>query len=89
MKGTIKYGKELKWKDIKIGEAFYFIGCEGFGIKLDNDVFNSIDFSPEFFGMALGPWIDCGGRIIRNIPNVSCYTYYSIPKSLRECLEVL
>ena len=73
-----KIGKKLQWKDIKIGQAFYFKGCHGLGVKVDE--------AGHFFPIDLEfhSW-DPGKILFDTRPD---FTFYDIPKKLKECLNV-
>lgn len=80
---TIKYGKSLTWEKIKRGQAFYFWGCQGFGVKVSATDFMTLD--EEGFSYGKTDFQVSGGHF-RNGHN-SLYHYHSIPLSLRKCLE--
>ncbi len=92
----IKYGKELKWEDIKIGQAFYFIGCHGFGIKEDVEYFIVLDYTthPQRI-KSKKTFTKLNNALLINVDESGGGTamypwflkYYDLPKSIKECLE--
>ena len=80
MKGNVIIGKELQWEKIKVGQAFYFEGCCGFGVKVDSANFMTIEHRQEHESD------EYPGEVFFSNP---CFRdFYAIPKSLAECLEV-
>lgn len=75
----ITYGRELAWSEIKEGQAFYFIGCKGLGVKWHPDLFMALDSNVNH----LINRINCGSITL------DAYKYYKLPSSLASCLEAL
>lgn len=71
--------RKVEWKDIKIGESFYYYGCEGFGVKISIIRFMIIDGDAEAYSVK-----KYAGDIVRIL--TSC-RLYRLPNTLRECLE--
>ena len=65
-----------KWENIKIGEAFYFSGCEGFGIKIDADSWFMIDSNFRHLSGVVYPY-------------VPFYKFYKLPVAMRKAMEAL
>ena len=78
----MRIGKKLEYSDIKIGQAFYFTGCSGFAVKIDENHFMCIDVESRSW------WIP--STVLYNTINydgVSDFKFYDLPKELRKCLE--
>lgn len=76
----MKIGKELKWEKIKIGQAFYFTGCSGLAVKVNDNFIFVIDMNddtgrswPIFIGQYELFYL--------------AFNFFAIPLSLRRCLE--
>ena len=79
---SCKIGKKLEWRDIKIGQAFYYTGCKGFGVKVGEGDFIKLDCDVLDFqvvGNCLPGELTDSAKSYRK--------FYDIPKELKECLE--
>lgn len=80
----IRIGREIQFSDIKIGEAFYFNGCEGIGVKKDLNRFFLIDIDPPNYR----EWTN--EREVYNSSECdgTChFKYYKLPKKIKDCIE--
>jgi hypothetical protein len=79
---SCKIGKKLEWEDIKIGQAFYFKGCLGIAVKIDENHFFCIDVVSKSW------WVP--STVLFNtekFDGTPDFKFYDIPKELKECLE--
>ncbi len=78
MSHAVIVGKKLKWADIKIGQAFYFVGCHGFAVK--NSETTGFVIDTDWY-----PALIIGSTIRMFVLN----NFYALPKSIRQDLEPL
>lgn len=83
--GYVKVGKRTFWKDIKVGQAFYFYGCEGFGVKLSRNLLFTIDA----IAINHGSLFHRGGDVMNSRCADGVCKLYVLPKSIASAMEAL